>query len=179
MIDWSQVWREHGQWLRTVLLARLRDPHAVDEVFQEMAVIVARKPHRWPEPTKIGAWLYRVAVRQVQLHRRQRLRGRRRMNSLNTGPWDPLDQDAIDPATWLIDREAESHVKTALARLSDQDREMLMLRHNQQWTYRQISDHLGLSQDKVVYRLARAHQSLKSELATICSDWVERSVARE
>ena len=168
-IDWPLVWREHGPWLRTVLLARLRDAHAVDEIFQEMALIVLRKPHRWPDKKKLGPWLYRVAIRQVQLYRRKRMSGRAGA-SLQQG-WEPLDASAIEPAAWLIDREAESYVRAALGELSGQNREILMLRHAQNWTYRQIAEHLDISLDKVVYRLGRARRALKSKLMSQCYDW--------
>ena len=174
-IDWPSVWREHSSWLRTVLLARLRDGHAVDEVFQEMALNVASKPHRWPDPNKLCPWLYRVAIRQVQLYRRKRQRGPARLcRSMQEG-LEPLDADAVDPVAWLIDRESARHVRTALAELNDQNREILMLRHAQNWTYRKIAEHLGVSIDKVIYRLGRAREELKFMLVSQVYDWTQQT----
>jgi RNA polymerase sigma-70 factor (ECF subfamily) len=55
--------------------------------------------------------------------------------------------------------------------LSAQDREILMLKHSERWTYREIAEYLGISADKVVYRLARARARLRQRLQATGDDW--------
>lgn len=167
-IDWASEWSKHGRWLRTVLLARLTDVNAVDDVFQEIALNVTTKPHRWPEPEKIGPWLYRIAIRQVQLFGR---RQRRRIGKVARTDEASLESRGDpDPLTWLVRNEAQSMVREAIAGMKNQDREILLLKHTEHWTYLEIAAQLGLSVDTVIYRLGRARQSLKANLTNRCSD---------
>ena len=75
-IDWPSVLAEHGHWLRTVICARLGEPQAIDEVMQEVSLAAVRQHAPLSDPAKVGAWLYRLAVRQSLLYRRKQ--GRRR-----------------------------------------------------------------------------------------------------
>ena len=42
-IDWQAALTQHERWLRTVVLARLREPQAVDEVMQEVALAAVKQ----------------------------------------------------------------------------------------------------------------------------------------
>jgi hypothetical protein len=42
-IDWQMALSQHDRWLRTIVLARLREPQAVDEVMQEVALAAVKQ----------------------------------------------------------------------------------------------------------------------------------------
>ena len=79
-IAWHTVLVEHDRWLRTVVLARVGQALAVDEVMQEVALAAVRQQAPILDASKVAPWLYRLAVIQSLLYRRQQ--GRRR--KLNT-----------------------------------------------------------------------------------------------
>jgi RNA polymerase sigma-70 factor (ECF subfamily) len=162
-LDWAAALREHEPWLRTVVGARLREWDAVDDVMQEIAVKVLRRPGALHDATKVAPWLYRIAIRQVLLYRRSMGRRRARLRKVaeQLAP-EPDVVDEVDPLVWLIVAETRSRVRDSLECLCGQDRELLMLRHVQRWTYQQVADHLGLGVDKVIYRLARARKRLRA-----------------
>jgi RNA polymerase sigma-70 factor (ECF subfamily) len=96
-----------------------------------------------------------------------RSRDRRRRRLI---PWNSslvsqaANQVAVDPLIWLTRREAHQAIRDTLSTLTAQDREILMLKHTEDWTYAQIADHLGISMDKVIYRQARAKDRMRRRL---------------
>src|SRR5262249_59483699 len=71
-IDWATSLAEHDRWLRAAVLARLGERQAVDEVMQEVALAAVAQRAPLTDPARVGAWLYRLAVRQALLYRRRR-----------------------------------------------------------------------------------------------------------
>jgi len=153
---------EHGRWLRTVLLARSADPAAVDELFQEVAVAVLQRPPVQVNEARRPAWLYGVAVRTAILHRRRLGRRRKLLRRLAATASPAV---SVDPLGWLLADERQRLVRQALGRLSPKDRELLLLKYTEDWSYVEIADHLGLTPSAVEARLHRARGRLRAELA--------------
>src|SRR5438034_497221 len=133
-VDWAAALEERRRWLRTVLAARLSDRQAVDEVLQEVALAAVRHGPRQLGQGEVSAWLYRVAVRQALLHRRQAARaGRRNAEYARRAGYAHRGQTAQlngagDPLRWLLANEEAALVREALLRLSRGDRELLLLK---------------------------------------------------
>jgi RNA polymerase sigma-70 factor (ECF subfamily) len=72
-----------------------------------------------------------------------------------------------DPLAWLLSDERRRLVRTALEQLSRQDAEMLLLKYSEDWTYRDLAAHLGISESAVEARLHRARGRLRRELANL------------
>src|SRR5260370_824364 len=70
--DWAAALAHHGRWLRTVVSARLGERQAVDEVMQEISLAAVAQRAPIVDPSKVAGWLYRIAVLQVLMYRRQR-----------------------------------------------------------------------------------------------------------
>jgi len=79
-IDWQAALAQHDRWLRTIALARLREPQAVDEVLQEVALAAVRQSAPLADASKVAPWLYRLTVHQSLLYRRKCGRRRRLVN---------------------------------------------------------------------------------------------------
>lgn len=154
----------HGRWLRTVLLVRSGERTAVDELFQELAVAVIRKPPVHVAPDKLPAWLYGMAVRLALLYRRQRGRQRRLQQRFGDHggerPAAPLD-----PLAWLLADERQQLVRQSLLRMTPKDRELLVLKYTEEWSYRDLAARLGVTESAVEARLHRARARLRTELA--------------
>lgn len=159
--SWQSLWQQHTRWLRTVLVARLRDQLAADEVLQEVAVIAWQKHDQLADPSKAAPWLYRIAIRQSQMFWRSQQRHSRIKVGLDESPVDPKQHNPLD---WILQAESHNMVREAMSELGTRDREILMLKHSEDWTYQQIADHIGISRDKVIYRLERARKRLRTQL---------------
>jgi len=164
-IDWSAALVEHGRWLRTVILARLGEPQAVDEVLQEVCLAAVRQKAPLADITKLAPWLYRLAVTHALLYRRTHGR-RRKLTARFAEDTQPTEQDhsEVDPLSWLLTEERRQLVRTALAQLPKRDAEILLLKYTENWSYHEIAARLGISHSAVETRLHRARAKLRSEL---------------
>src|SRR5436190_16963263 len=105
VVDWVTALQRHGRWLRRVILTRLGERQAVDEVMQEVSLAAVASPAPPADGAQVGAWLYRVAVRQTLLYRRRCGRRRKLVDAFarhaggaGTGSSDVPD----DPLRWLL-----------------------------------------------------------------------------
>jgi RNA polymerase sigma factor (sigma-70 family) len=166
-IDWSAALAAHGRWLRTVVIARLGEPQAADEVMQDLSLAVIKQSAPLADVTKLAPWLYRLAVRQALLYRRTRGRQRKLAGSYADRVVRPGEYEARsgEPLAWLLADERRVLVRQAIARLSPRDAEILLLKYTEDWSYHDLADHLGVSHSAVEARLHRARARLRRELA--------------
>jgi RNA polymerase sigma-70 factor (ECF subfamily) len=164
-IDWSGALAQHQRWLRKVVFARVREPQAVDEIMQEVALAAVAQRAPLQDSARVGAWLYRLAVRHVLLFRRRHGRQRRligKYGGLLGGNERPVSDS--DPLNWLLQGERQSMVREALALLSEGDMEILLLKYSEDWSYRELASHLGVSESAVEARLHRARKRLRDAM---------------
>ena len=166
-LDWSALLARHERWLRTAVFARLRETDGVDEVMQAVAVAALRQQAPLLDLAKVAPWLYRVAVWQTLQYRRRA--GRQRKLTGDYARTLPSDQatPASDPLAWLLADERQRLTRQALATLPQQDAEILLLKYTEDWTYRELAAHLGISESAVEARLHRARARLRAELARL------------
>ncbi len=167
-IDWPAVFAQNQGWMRAVILARLGEPQAVDEVLQEVSLAAVRQTQPLRDPSKLAPWLYRLAVTQTLLYRRKRGR-RRKMMARYAEKFQPTEADvgAVDPLGWLLADERQQRIRTAMQRLAPKDAEILMLKYTQNWSYHQLAVHVGVSESALEARLHRARARLRQELAEL------------
>jgi len=167
-VDWQAALAEHDRWLRTVIHARVRRPEAVDEVFQEVSLAAVRQSAPLEDRGKVAPWLYRTAVVQSLLYRRRQGR-RRKLTRGYAERCRPTEHDPRqpDPLGWLLADERRRLVRAALERLARRDAEILLLKYTEDWSYRQLAEHLGISASAVEARLHRARKRLREQLAAL------------
>ncbi len=165
-LDLPMALRQHDRWLRTVVYSRVGGSEGVDDVMQEVALAAVRHAAALPDAERIAPWLYRVAVRQSLLYRRKAGR-RRKLTSGYAAQCPPAEHDesSPEPLDWLLARERSRLVRTALEQLARRDREILLLKYAENWSYQQIAEHLGITPSAVEARLHRARARLRTELA--------------
>ena len=163
--DWSTALARHQSWLRAVVMARLGEAQAVDEVMQEVALAAVESRAPPVDPSKVGAWLYRLAVRQTLLYRRRQGR-RRRLVDRYAARYRPREEDCRcpDPLGWLMTGERDGLIRECLERLAGRDVEILLLKYAEGWSYQQLAEHLRISHSAVEARLHRARLRLRREL---------------
>ena len=165
-IDWDRVLAEHDRWLRCVVLARTGENQAVDDVMQEIALAAVKQNAPIQNPAKVAPWLYQLAVRQSLLYRRKVGRRRKLVSSYaDRGEAAVGDRAEADPLDWLLLGERSSLVRRTLHELPRRDAEILVLKYVEDWSYRQLAEHLGLSISAVEARLHRARKRMRSRLA--------------
>ena len=163
--DWAEALARHGRWLRTVVSTRLGERQAVDEVLQEISLAAVAQRAPLADPSKLGAWLYRLAILQVLVYRRGRGRHARRLSRYAERS-RATDPGAIaTPLGWLLAEERADLVRRAMDRLPRREAEVLRLKYTEGWSYRELAAHLGQTEAAVESRLHRARRRLRLELA--------------
>lgn len=159
--EWSDVFRQHRGWLGTVVRSRLADGHEAADVLQEIAVDLIQRNDSPSSIARLEPWLYRVALRKTLQYRRERGRSRRREDQ-----WAAQREPSLEPAPldWVMRQESRELVHQELSRLRDGDRDILMLKLVERWSYDRIARHLGLSRHAVEYRLERARNEMRHRL---------------
>lgn len=160
--DVPACFEQHQRWLRNVVAGRVVERQAVEDVMQEVALAACNATET--EIESIAPWLYRVAVRQSLLYRRKRGRQRKLINGyVSRGNPETTNRES-DPLEWILINERQQKVRTAMTGLPTRDREILMLKYTENWSYRQLSEHLGVSTNTIEYRLIQARKQLRREL---------------
>jgi RNA polymerase sigma-70 factor (ECF subfamily) len=147
----------------------VREPQAVEEVLQEVALAAIKQAAPLADAGKVAPWLYRLAVLQALLYRRKCGRRRRLV-----GRYAELMQRSEygaspvpNPLAWLLVGERRVLIRQALARLVPRDAEILLLKYTEEWNYQQIAAHLGIGHAAVEARLHRARSRLRRELLAL------------
>ncbi len=166
--DWQQALAQHDRMLRAVVAARLGERQAVDEVLQEVALAAVAGRAPLADVSRVAPWLYRLAVRQTLLYRRKHGRARRLLDRFATiARVSDFDSRAVDPLEWLLADERGAMVRQGLARLAPRDREILLLKYTEDWSYQEIAARMGVSCSAVEARLHRARGRLREVLSAI------------
>jgi RNA polymerase sigma factor (sigma-70 family) len=150
--------------LLTYVLRRIDRPEDAADVVAETFLVAWRRMDRVPAGDKARLWLYGVARRQLANQRRGELRRSRLA--------DRLRAELRTAVTG--DRSPEDHrvaaVHAALARLDDDDREILRLSAWEGLTPAEIAVVIGVPGITVRSRLHRARKRLRTEFLELAAD---------
>ena len=164
-LDWGAILTENEHWLRTVIMARVGESAAVDEVFQEVSLAAIRQHAPIHDRSKICPWLYKLAVTQSLLYRRSMGRKKKLITRYTEKiPVVEYDQKQPEPLQWLTDQERFGHVRQAMSTLPKAQQELLMLKYVHEWSYQDMAEHLGITVAAVQARLHRARGLLREKL---------------
>ena len=150
------------------MLARLGERQGVDEVLQEVAMAAVRQQAPIQDATKVGPWLYRLAVVQSLMHRRK-LGRKRKLVERYAEQVRPTEGNSRfdDPLDWLLSDERRKLIRTALKQLPPRDAEILLLKYVEDWSYHEIAARLGISHSAVETRLHRARARMRTALTEL------------
>lgn len=150
--------------VRAITLAVTRDPAASDDVAQEVYLDAWRGLTRLRAATSFLPWLRALARNHARMAVRGAVRRRARVAALDAAA-DPVLAAAADPSpdalTGLLDAEARAALAAALDAVPDAAREVLVLYYREGRSVRQVAELLGLRDEAVKQRLARARRTLR------------------
>ncbi len=127
---------------------RLNGEQRAEDLMQETFLAVIRATARYEQRALVRTYLYGIAMNLVLAERRKQVRDAT-SGETNT---EPATSDATD---------AVLAVRQALAKLEDEEREILMLREYEQLSYTEIAELIKIPVNTVRSRLFRARMALK------------------
>jgi RNA polymerase sigma factor (sigma-70 family) len=153
----SQLVRRHGPMVLGVCRRVLRDPHAVDDVFQATFLALARRPKSIRNRTSLASWLHQVAHRIAK--RVCFSTARRRAHELRSPL--PAMADPHDEMSW---REMCEVLDAELQALPEMFRAPLVLCYLEGLTRDEAAHQLGWTTGAVKGRLERGREMLRHRL---------------
>ena len=158
----EQLYARHRGKLYRYLQRQLRDNAVADELFQDVWQRVIASRSGWKPDAGFATWLYTIAHHRLGDHWR----------SLKHRPSAPADADermarVADPDTperVLSEFERRRQLQLALDDLPEEQREVLLLRLEQELTLEEIGDITGVGRETVKSRLRYAMDKLRARL---------------
>lgn len=131
-----------------------------EDIVQESFVRAFKALRKCKDPDRFKGWLFRIVSNQCKTHLARRKRRKE----------EPLDSAAREPDSTATDQRAEaeelrSKVHQALQRLSEDQREALILRYVHGMSVPEMTELLSTSVPALKMRLLRGRQNLRSILA--------------
>lgn len=153
------------------VLGSREDAH---DVVQDAFVQAYVKLESFRGAARFYTWLYRIAMNLALSHRRRRRPVASVDDAKTQAGEEPMDSQP-GPDRGVIEQERVEVVQTALLKLGDQHRQILVLREMEGCSYETIGEILQLPVGTVRSRLFRARMQLKEELQSMLPDEVDRS----
>lgn len=153
--------REHSQSLLAYIRSAVRDPGLADDIWQETMLVAWRRLDDFDRSRPFGPWLRGIAARTVMA----KLRNQRQL----------MQVEDMDELEYLSSRFEQVHALTGdtldeklmalrdcVSHLSDDERQCILGRYEDNLMPAQLSQRLSLQLETVKKRLQRAKQRLQA-----------------
>jgi RNA polymerase sigma-70 factor (ECF subfamily) len=165
----------HKDRLYGVLLSLVGDADLAEELAQETFVKAYASISGFREDSSFGTWLIQIAIHGARDHRRKMSRLRKRrvvsleaLREAKRYELEPADSRRYaDPSSDVESQEEIAVVREALTKLPPEYREVLVLKHFEDWPYERIAEATGDTVGTLKVRAHRARQMLKESLAEL------------
>ena len=156
------LYSRHRVKLYRYLLRHLKNPATADELFQDVWQRVISAQQQWKSDASFSAWLYRIAHNRMMDH--WRAQKHRPHAPDNAEEFIAELADTFTPEDQASAQQQRSAIETAIAALPQDQREVIMLRLEQELTLEQIGELTGASRETVKSRLRYAMNKLRERL---------------
>ena len=140
------------------------------DLAQETFIRVYQNLDRFKEKANFATWLFRITTNlcRDQLRKRKREPVTSSLTNSSNGEQEILIPDnQYSPEKVSIEQERKREIQNQLGKLPFEQREILILRDIQGFSYHQIAEILKISPGTVKSRLSRARRSLRDKLQGI------------
>lgn len=165
---------EYQNRIFSYLVRMLGNREEAEEVAQEVFIAAFRFIGGFRGEGSLYTWLLRIASNMYKNKIRYNVRRKRSRefsidDSYERADYRPIGERPDNPEAVLSGRQAEMALHKAIAKLSDDFREVLVLRDIDLLTYQEIHELTGLAEGTIKSRLHRA----RSQLAQIMRGMLE------
>jgi RNA polymerase sigma-70 factor (ECF subfamily) len=149
----TEYWPRLYRWLQQMT----RDRHQAEDLAQEAFLKALANLHRFQAGTNFRAWLFRIANNTL-LNQRRSAAGR-------NGAMPPeLPSSGPGPEEDAMGKESLARLESAVHRLPEDFRAALLLRVNEDLSFREIAAALSTTEETARWRVFKARQKLLESL---------------
>lgn len=151
--------------LYSFLLKMTCSRHDSEEILQEVFIRAFNNIHKYNDRWMFSTWIYRIAINTYKSY----MKKARRFQTV------PIDDNVADkhpvlegnPENVFVRNERQAEIISLINRLNDKQRIPLILRYIRNFSYAEIGEILGISEEAAKMRVLRAKK-------TICNKYMER-----
>ena len=176
----ARLVREHKNRVYGLCLRMLANPEEAEDLAQEVFLTIFKAIGTFRAESRLSTWIYRI-TRNHCLNRLKFLKRRaheRKQSLETTRQADLAGQQIHSPVAARIERpdhltegkQMEALVQAQIAKLSEDHRELIVLRDLEHLSYEEIQEITGLAQGTVKSRLHRARLELARRMAPYLND---------
>lgn len=137
------------------LMVRIVGRQDADDLTQQVFLQMFRKLDQFSGESKLETWLYRLATNEALQHLR-----RKKLQAVQPIIAEPTVSDP----NRLMESEKVQMLEVALSRIDPELRAIFSLKEEQNLSYREIAESIGIPEGTVGSRLNRARRELREEL---------------
>ena len=164
--------RKYEKYVCTTAYSVVRNYDDSFDIAQEVFLKLYHNIGSFKEESSFSSWLYRI-TKNAALDFLRKERNTRQNISLVTESSDgeevqmeiPDTSDKTSPEANILKNERNEILYSALDKLSDEHKEIILLRDINGYAYEEITDILGIEQGTVKSRLFRARENLRKILS--------------
>jgi RNA polymerase sigma factor (sigma-70 family) len=170
----ARVVRRHIDLVYTFCRRELRDAHLAEDAAQAVFILLAAKASSFRSDIRLTGWLYETSRNCCRNARRSQIR---RTRHESAAAMERPEMNISSPTSNLESQELADQIHGAIARLSREQRDLVLMRYFRRLSSRQVSELLAISEEAAKQRIARAVRQLRTFMreSTNIDDWLERS----
>lgn len=151
--------RSHQDALYAFILRMSHRPEIAEDIVQEAFVRVLRNIDRFDERFRFSTWLFTIA-RRLYVNAAQKRKPVYDSDIVSIQEGQYSSPNAVSSRNESMDN-ARCVIDTALESLNDQQREIILLFHQQNWPIMEIAQHLQMPEGTVKSHLHRARKRMR------------------
>jgi RNA polymerase sigma factor (sigma-70 family) len=146
----------HAGFVYHTAMRQVGNHHQAEEITQAVFIALARKAGRIKANAVLSGWLFRATRYAIANHLRSNTRRQRYEEEAM------LMQSIFQPAeAAAVSNQMTPRLNDALNKLSDKDREAVLIRFFQNKSHKEVAQMLGVSEDAAKVRISRAMEKLR------------------
>ncbi len=151
--------QENADMLMAYLRSMVRDPGAVDDLFQETMMTAWRRLDDFDRSRPFGPWLRGIGARLIMAHYRK---CKHDFMLISEPILERIHQqmDGLDNKTQTSFNDSIGHLRDCIKTLPTKLEDAISARYLNEHSPLQAADHLGISQEAIKKRLQRARMQL-------------------
>jgi RNA polymerase sigma-70 factor (ECF subfamily) len=154
----ASLYEQHSRAIYYLALRFFGDPQRAEDATHDVFLKAFRKLDQFRGEASARTWLYRIAINHCQ-NLQQSWHNRHIVANSDDAVWEHSAAKSDSPLRVLETKELGQRIQTALDRLSEEYRLLLLLVADQELSYDQIAVLVGQSTDAVRGKLHRARKA--------------------
>jgi RNA polymerase sigma-70 factor (ECF subfamily) len=156
--------RAHQESLYAFILRMSGRPHLAEDIVQEAFVRVLKNLDRFDPRFRFSTWLFTIAKR-LYVNAMQKQRPAYDTDTVSVQEGAVQSPGGLASRTETMDNMRDL-LDTALDGLNEQQREIVLLFHQQNWPIVEIAEHLSMPEGTVKSHLHRARRRMRRAIMT-------------